>query len=68
MPAIVWLVGIVPLFIIIVLLFMYINKVAKDNDPANKLLKPIEPEEEKGSFFLDMDVHRISASTFISFG
>ena len=51
MPAIVWLVGIVPLFIIIVLLFMYINKVAKDTDPANKLLKPTEPEEEKGSFF-----------------
>ena len=45
------LIGIVAIFIPIVLLFMFINKVAKDNDPAVKLLKPIEPEEEKGSFF-----------------
>ncbi|RZV39904.1 MAG: hypothetical protein EVJ48_02995 [Candidatus Acidulodesulfobacterium acidiphilum] len=45
------LIIIVAIFIPIVLLFMLINKMAKDNDPAVKLLKPIEPEEEKGSFF-----------------
>ena len=42
--------------ILFALLFMYINKVAKDNDPAVKLLKPME--EEKGSAFMTMTALR----------